>query len=85
VICPECYSEDLEYVELPKKAKVQVFSEELKGVPLGYDSPLIHAVVQFPAGSPIKGLVTKIINCPAGKLKEGDEVQLVVFEVPAHQ
>jgi len=53
-------------------------------VPLGYDSPLIHAVIQFPAGSPIKGLVTKIINCPAGKLKDGDEVQLVVFEVPAH-
>jgi len=84
VICPECYSEDLEYVELPKKAKIVVFSEELKGVPLGYDSPLIHATIEFPPGSPIKGLVTKIVNCPAGKLKDGDEVQLVIFPVPPH-
>jgi hypothetical protein len=29
-------------------------------------------------------MVTKIINCPAGKLKDGDEVQLVTFPVPAH-
>ena len=26
----------------------------------------------------------QVINCPAGKLKEGDEVKLVVFPVPSH-
>ena len=82
VICPECYSENLEYVDLPTKGKVMVFSEEVKGVPLGFQSPLIHAVVDLGA-DPVRKLLTKIINCPAGALKQGDEVQLAVFEVPA--
>jgi hypothetical protein len=28
--------------------------------------------------------LTRIINCAAGELKEGDEVQLVVFDVSPH-
>jgi hypothetical protein len=27
--------------------------------------------------------LTRIVNCPAGFLKQGDEVQLSVFEIPA--
>ena len=82
VICPECYSENLEYTDLPKKGKVIVFSEEVKGVPLGFDSPLIHAVIDLGI-DPVRRLLTRIINCPAGALKRGDEVQLVVFDIPA--
>jgi uncharacterized protein len=82
VICPECYSENLEYIDLPKKGKVIVFSEETKGVPIGFDAPLIHALIDM-GDSPIKKLLSKIVNCPAGVLKVGDEVQLVVFPVPA--
>lgn len=84
VLCPECYSEDLEWIELPKRGKVLTFSEEVRGVPLGFDSPLIHAWIDLGQESPIKRFLSRIINCPAGKLKEGDEVQLVVFGVPAH-
>lgn len=82
VICPECYSENLEYIDLPTKGKVIVFSEEVKGVPLGYQSPLIHAVIDLGV-DPARRVMSRIINCPAGTLKRGDEVQLVVFEVPA--
>ena len=85
VICPECYSDELEYIDLPKKGKVVVFTEQLKGIPLGFEpAPLIHAWVDFGKNSPVKSLLTRIINCPAGKLKEGDEVQFVVFKVPSH-
>ena len=84
VICPECYSEDLTWIELPKRGKVLTFTEEVKGVPLGFESPLIHAWIDLGEESPIKRVLSRIINCPAGKLKEGDEVQLVVFPVPAH-
>jgi uncharacterized protein len=82
VICPQCYSENLEFIDLPKKGKVVVFSEEVKGVPLGFESPLIHAVVDLGV-DPVKRLLTRIINCPAGTLKRGDEVQLAVFDIPA--
>ena len=82
VICPQCYSENLEYVDLPTKGKVVVFSEEVKGVPLGFESPLIHAVVDL-GQDPVRRLLTRIINCAAGTLKRGDEVQLAVFDIPA--
>ncbi|MFH0976934.1 MAG: zinc ribbon domain-containing protein [Spirochaetota bacterium] len=82
VICPECYSENLEYIDLPKKGKVCVFSEEVKGVPLGFESPLIHAVLDLGV-EPMRRLISKVINCPTGKLKVGDELKFVVFPVPA--
>jgi len=46
--------------------------------------PLIHAWIDLGKDSPVKRLLSRILNCPAGKLKEGDEVQFVVFDVPAH-
>lgn len=82
VICPECYSENLEYIDLPKKGKVIVFSEEVKGVPLGFQSPLIHAVIDLGV-DPVRRLLVRIVNCPAGALQRGDEVQLVIFDIPA--
>ena len=82
VICPECYSENLEYIDLPKKGKVIVCSEEVKGIPLGFDAPLVHAVIDLGI-NPVRRLLTRVINCPTGTLKEGDYVQLIVFDVPA--
>jgi len=82
VICPACYSENLEFIDLPKTGKVVVFSEEVKGVPLGFESPLIHAVVDLGV-DPVRRLLTRIVNCQAGQLKRGDEVQLAVFDIPA--
>ncbi len=85
VICPECYSDELEYIDLPKKGKVIVFTEEVAGIPLGFEpAPLIHAWIDLGKNSPVKRLLSRIMNCPAGKLKEGDEVQFVVFDIPGH-
>jgi uncharacterized OB-fold protein len=84
IICPECYSEELEYIDLPKKGKVIVFTEQLRGVPLGFEAPLIHAWIDLGTNSPVKRILSRIINCPAGQLKEGDEVRFVVFDVPSH-
>jgi uncharacterized OB-fold protein len=83
VVCPDCYSENLEYIDLPTKGKVIIFSEEVRGVPLGFESPLIHAVIDLGV-EPVRRLLSRIVNCPAGYLKEGDEVQLCVFPVPSH-
>ena len=84
VVCPKCYSDELEYTDLPKEGKVITFAEQVRGVPLGLDSPLIHAWIDLGANSPVKRLLSRIINCPAGKLKEGDTVRFVVFKVPSH-
>jgi uncharacterized OB-fold protein len=84
VICPECYSDELEWIELPKKGKVIVVVEKWGGVPICYKPPLIDAWVDLGKDSPVKHILSRMINCPPETLKEGDEVQLAVFDVPAH-
>ena len=79
VICPECNSDDLEWVDLPTRGEVLYFTEEVAGVPLGFDSPLIHALIDLGEG---RNFFSRIINCKEGQLKEGDKVQLAVFDVP---
>jgi len=84
VICPECYSDKLEWIDLPKKGKVLTVAEKWGGLPLCYEPPLIDAWIDLGKGSPIRHILSRIINCKPGEPKEGDEVQLAVFEVPAH-
>jgi len=79
VVCPKCNSDDLEWVDLPTKGKVLRFTEEVAGVPHGFDSPLIHARIELEDGSK---LICRIANCQAGELKEGVAVRLFAYEVP---
>ena len=78
VICPECLSENLDWVDLPTVGTVKIVTEEVVGVPLGFETPLIHALID------LEGEMTyfaRIINCQAGELKTGDRVKLAVFPV----
>lgn len=84
VICPECYSEKLEWIDLPKKGKVVAVVEKWGGLPLCFKPPLTGAWIDLGEGSPVRHLLSRVINCPPGEPKEGDELQLVVFEVPSH-
>jgi uncharacterized protein len=79
VVCPECNADEFEWVELADRGKVLNFTEEVSGVPLGFEAPLIHAIVDLGHGL---RMLSRIVNCPAGQLKEGDEVQLLVFTIP---
>ena len=78
VVCPDCLSENLEWVDLPTRGKVKVLTEEEVGVPLGFETPLIHALIDL-AGK--LTIFSRVANCKVGQLKEGDEVQLYVFPV----
>jgi uncharacterized OB-fold protein len=84
VICPNCWSDELDWVDLPQKAKVVAVTETLAGAPAGFSTPLIIAWLTFGKDSPLPHLLGRILNCKEGQLKEGDEVQFVVFEVSAH-
>ena len=83
IACPHCWSDELEWVDLPKTAKVVNMTETMAGAPTGFDSPLIMAWLGFDKSHPLKHLLVRIINCQAGQLKIGDEVKFVTFEVPA--
>lgn len=78
VICPNCLSENLGWVDLPTQGTVKVVTEEEVGVPLGFDPPLIHALVDLEGKLT---LFTRIVNCKVNQLKEGDKVKLYVFPI----
>ncbi len=84
VICPECYSDELEWIELPKKGKVIATVEKLGGLPIGFELPLIDAWIDFGEGSPVRHMLSRVKNCAQGDVNEGDEVQLMVFDIPGH-
>ena len=84
VICSKCWSDELEWIELPKRAKIVAITETQAGAPIGFASPLIMAWLTFGEGAPLRHLLGRMINCKEGDLKEGDEVQFVVFDVPSH-
>ncbi len=79
VMCPECYGDDLEWIDWPTVGTVIDVTEEMIGVPLGFGKPpLIHALMDLQGK---KTFFVRIINCKAGELKSGDKVKLSVFEV----
>jgi len=78
VICPECYSDNLEWVDLPTEGTALAVAEQLVGVPIGFDTPLIHALVD------LSGEITFICatqGLKAGELKVGDKVKIVVKKI----
>lgn len=78
VICPRCLSENLEWVDLPTTGRVLVATEEEVGVPVGFETPLIHAMIDL--GGKLT-LFARVKGCAVGELKEGDQVKLTVFPV----
>lgn len=84
VICPECYSDDLEVIDLPTKGKVITLVEKWGGVPIQYTPPMIGAWIGFPDDSPVKRYFSLLYECEKGEVQEGDEVELYVFDVAPH-
>jgi hypothetical protein len=79
VLCPDCYSDNMEWIDWPTTGEVLEFTEEMVGVPLGFGKPpMVHALVDLQGK---RTFFVRIINCEAGELKVGDQVRLSVFDV----
>jgi len=79
VLCPECVSTKLEWVDWPTAGTGLNVTDEVVGVPLGFGKPpLVHALVDLHGK---RALFVGIINCNEGELKSGDQVKLTVLEV----
>ncbi len=79
ILCPDCYSVNMEWIDWPSEATVIDVTEEVVGVPLGFGKPpLIHALVDL-GGK--RTFFVRIINCKEGELKPGDKVKLAVFDI----
>ena len=79
VICPECLSDELDWVDLGSDGKLYAFTEMRLGAPLGFvqDTPFCIGLVE------IHGLLlsARIDNATYDKLTIGDKVHLKIVEL----
>ena len=82
VACPQCHSEDVEWVDLPTGGTIYAFSAMLVGAPTGMEQDLPFAVGLVDLdGIPLR-IFGRIDGKPWNELAIGDRVRVESFEVP---
>ena len=79
IVCPNCFSNEFEWVDLGVEGELYAFTEVRIGAPLGFvqDVPFCVGLVK------IGGLLisTRIDNAKYDELKIGDKLQLKIIEL----
>ena len=78
IVCPECMSDKLEWIELSRRGKICTYTIQVGGVPPGYKAPSVFAVIEFPEGFRFLSLVI----CNPEDIDIGKEVEINIFEIP---
>ena len=78
--CPECWSEDLGWIEASGKAEIFAFSVTYEGVEAVFreDLPIVLAWVDLPEGIRMQ---TNIIDCDPESIEIGQQVEVVFKKV----
>lgn len=81
VVCPECTSDDLEYVSLPHEGTLYAFSAVRGSAPIGMaeDVPFVTGVVELD-GADVR-LSARIDGADYDDLAIGDRVRLVIVDI----
>ncbi|WP_256290674.1 Zn-ribbon domain-containing OB-fold protein [Halobellus inordinatus] len=79
IVCPECQSDDLEYVDLPHEGTLFAFSTLRAGAPIGMedDVPFVVGVVDI---GDVR-LSARIDDAEYDDLEIGDPVQLKIVDI----
>ncbi len=73
VVCPECLSDRLDWIELPSRGTIHAYTIQDTGVPPGFPRPLIFAVVCV-AGLRI---FTRLVETEPSLVERGRAVRLL--------
>ena len=76
-LCPACWSNDLEWVDLPKTGEIDCFVTQVAGLPPGFESPLVLAVIKVGG---VK-IFSQIVDTDPNNLRDGTTVELKVQQV----
>ncbi|MFA1610958.1 Zn-ribbon domain-containing OB-fold protein [Halobellus rubicundus] len=79
IVCPECQSEDLEYVDLPHEGELFAFSTVRAGAPMGMEDevPFVIGIVDL---GPVQ-LSAHVADAEYDDLSIGDPVEMKVVEI----
>jgi len=79
IVCPECFSENLEWVDLGAEGELYAFTEMRLGAPLGFveDAPFCIGIVKI-GGLHISA---RIDDAKYEELKIGEKVRLKIVEL----
>jgi len=77
MICTSCYSDEMEWIDLPLRGKIYSFAE-MDVVPSGFNPPITVAVVELENGV---RLFSHVIDAGYEELKVGDEVEIEFREM----
>jgi uncharacterized OB-fold protein len=79
IVCPECMSDDLKWVDFPPTGKIYAFTIQTGGVPPGFQAPLVYALIDFDNDVRI---ISPLIETNPDDVAVGDEVVLKVVDAP---
>lgn len=79
IVCPECQSEDLDYVDLPHEGELFAFSTVRAGAPMGMEDevPFVIGIVDL---GPVQ-LSAHVDGAEYDDLSIGDPVEMKVVEI----
>ena len=79
VVCRECLSDNLEWVDLPEEGTISSFSVSVAGVAPQFKPPVIYSVIDFENGVRI---VSPIVDTDPEDIEVGKKVVLQPVDVP---
>ncbi|HEV8358972.1 MAG TPA: Zn-ribbon domain-containing OB-fold protein [Candidatus Thermoplasmatota archaeon] len=84
VVCPQCLSDQLAWVELPTEGTLYAFTALEKGAPLGmeHDMPFSLGVVELDAPGRTLRILSRLDDADFGSLRIGQRVKLKVLDLP---
>ncbi|MCI4346204.1 MAG: OB-fold domain-containing protein [Thermoplasmata archaeon] len=82
VTCPQCHTEELEWVELPQRGHLYAFSALLAGAPLGMEDelPITVGLVDL-EGAPLR-LFGRLVGAPWNEIRVGERVRVEPYDLP---
>jgi uncharacterized OB-fold protein len=69
----------MEWEDFPPTGRIYAFTVQVGGVPPGFDSPLVYALIDFDNGLRV---ISPLVDTKPDEVKVGNEVVLKVVEAP---
>ena len=88
IVCNECISDNLDWIDFPPTGKIYAFTVQVGGVPPGFEAPLVYALIDFDNGVRIisEGATREraVSLCHPDRLSEATMRLLAAAHVEAH-